>query len=73
MTMRMRIECWIPKSTNTHSECVIHMDFPLKQWLQERDSMLRYTYIACLVCANIQQGEPLESETDIILQGPYLV
>ena len=46
---RMRITCWIPKATNTHSEYVILITFPLQQWLQERPSMLRYTYIACLV------------------------
>jgi hypothetical protein len=45
----MRIACWIPKATNTHSEYVIPIAFPLQQWLQEPASMLRYTYIACLV------------------------
>ena len=45
----MCIACWIPKATNTHSECVILIAFPLQQWLYERSSMLRYTYIACLV------------------------
>jgi hypothetical protein len=50
MTMRcMRIACWIPKSTNTHSEYITLIAFPLQQRLHERDSMLRYTYIACLV------------------------
>jgi hypothetical protein len=29
---RMRIVCWIPKGTNTHSECVILIAFPLQQW-----------------------------------------
>ena len=46
---RMRIACWIPKATNTHSEYVILIAFPLQQWLQERASMLRYTYTACIV------------------------
>jgi hypothetical protein len=40
----MRIACRIPKATNTHSGCVILIDFPLQQWLHERASMLRYTY-----------------------------
>ena len=35
---RMRIACWIPKATNTHSEYVILIAFPL-----------RYTYTAGLV------------------------
>jgi hypothetical protein len=46
---RLRIACWIPKATNTHSEYVILTALPLKQWLHERASMLRYTYIAWLV------------------------
>jgi hypothetical protein len=46
---RMHIACWITKATNAHSEYVILIAFPLKRWLQERASMLRYTYIACLI------------------------
>jgi hypothetical protein len=44
----MRIACWIPKATNTHSQYVTLIAFPLQQWLHERASMLRYTYVACL-------------------------
>ena len=36
ITWRMRIACWIPKATNTHSEYVLLIDFPLQQWLRER-------------------------------------
>jgi len=36
---RMRIACWIPKATNTHTNCVILIAFPLQQWLHERASM----------------------------------
>ena len=46
---RMRIACWIRKATNTHSQYVITIAFPLQQWLHERPSVLRYTYITCLV------------------------
>jgi hypothetical protein len=46
---RMRIACWIPKATNTHSQHVVLIAFPLQQWLRERASVLRHTYIACLV------------------------
>jgi len=46
---RMRIACWIPKVTNTHSECAIFIHFLLQQWLHIRVSILRYTHIACLV------------------------
>jgi hypothetical protein len=46
---RMRIACWITKATDTHSECIILIAFPWQQWLRERSSVLRYTYIACLI------------------------
>jgi hypothetical protein len=46
---RMRFACWVTKATNTHSEYVILIAFPRQQWLQKRASLLRYTYIACLV------------------------
>jgi len=39
----------IPKATNTHSEYVVHIPFPLQLWLHERASMLCYTYIVFLV------------------------
>jgi len=29
---RMRIACWIATTTNTHSQHVIHVVFPLEQW-----------------------------------------
>ena len=38
---RVRIACWIPKATDTHSEYVILLVFPLQQWLHERASILR--------------------------------
>jgi hypothetical protein len=37
---RMHIARWIPKATNTLSEYVIFIAFPLQQRLQERTSML---------------------------------
>jgi hypothetical protein len=45
----MCISCWVPKATNTHSVYVKLIPFVLQPWLLERASMLRYTYIACLV------------------------
>jgi hypothetical protein len=45
----LRFECWVPKATNTQSEYVIFISFPLQQWLQQRASMLRYECIACPV------------------------
>ena len=41
---RMQIACWIPKATDTHSEYVILIAFPLQQWLQERVSMSCYKF-----------------------------
>ena len=46
---RMRFAFWIRKATNTHSEYVILIAFSLQQWLHERASVLRYTYIGCIV------------------------
>jgi hypothetical protein len=45
----MHIACWVTKATDTRSEYVILIAFPRQQWLHERDSLLGYTYIACLV------------------------
>jgi hypothetical protein len=46
---RMRIACWIPKVTTTHSEYATLIPFPLQQGFHERTSMLRYMSTACLV------------------------
>ena len=46
---RMRIAFWIPMATDTHSEDVIRIDFPLQQWLHERALVLRHTYITLFV------------------------
>ena len=46
--LRVCFECWTPKATNAHSENAILIAFTLQQWLDERASMLRYTYIGCL-------------------------
>jgi hypothetical protein len=47
---RMRIACWITKAANPHSQYVTLIAFPLQQSLHERSLVLRYTYIACIVC-----------------------
>jgi hypothetical protein len=38
----MRFACWITKATDTHSEYVILIAFPLQQWLRERASVSRF-------------------------------
>jgi len=58
MTWCKCIACWIPKATNTHSEYAILTTFPLSQWMNERVSMLRCTYIACLVIFLADKIEP---------------
>jgi len=45
----MRTACGIPKATKTHSEYVILIAFPWQQKLHERASVLRDTYIDCIV------------------------
>ena len=49
----MRCACWIHKATDTHSEYVTLIAFPRQQWLCERASLLRYTYIACLIVCGL--------------------
>ena len=46
---RTHIACCVPKARDTHSEYVILFGYPQQQWLHERASLLRYTYIAYLV------------------------
>jgi hypothetical protein len=46
---RMRFACWIITATDIHSEYVILIALSQQQWLRERASVLRYTYIVCLV------------------------
>jgi len=46
---RMRFACRTPKATNTHSEYVIPIPFPLPQQLHERASVL-LLYLHRLSC-----------------------
>ena len=56
---RMRIACWIPMATGTHSEDVILIVFPLQQWLHECALVLTL-HVLYLVCckAIVRQGCP---------------
>jgi len=47
---RMRLESWIIKATDTHSEYIVLIVFPRRQRLRESVSKLHYTHIACLSC-----------------------
>jgi len=46
---RVRIACWITKAIDAHSEYVTFIVFTQEQWLGERASMVRYTFIVCLI------------------------
>jgi hypothetical protein len=60
MTMwRIRVACWMPKAIDTPSEYVILMAFNLQQWLHERASLLRFTYIASPVDCGASLSEQL--------------
>jgi hypothetical protein len=52
---RMRKACWIPKATNTHSECVILIAFPQQQLLHEIAWVL-YMYSACFAKTFMKEG-----------------
>jgi len=53
---RMRIACWVTKATRTHTRYAILIAFPQQEFLQESATMLRNTYIVCLVNVwNVQQ------------------
>jgi hypothetical protein len=43
---RLRIACWISKATSTHTQYVIHIASPRKQWLPQG---YVYAYAACHV------------------------
>jgi hypothetical protein len=45
----IRFACWITKATDTLSEYVILIAFPRQQWLRERATVVRYTYVTCLI------------------------
>jgi len=65
-TWHMRVACWIPKATDTHSEYVIITAFPLQHWLQELASMLLYTYIACLVISKLEPVQDIHLSEKIV-------
>jgi hypothetical protein len=46
----IRFTCWVNAAD---SEYLIVIAFPRQQWFRECNSMLRYTFIACVVLRNI--------------------
>jgi len=51
---RMLIACWIFKATNTHSEFVRLLTFPLLHWFHEGAPALSYVYIGCFVITEME-------------------
>jgi hypothetical protein len=46
----MRVACRVTKaSIRARADYLILVAFPRQQWLRERASVLRYTYIVCVV------------------------
>jgi len=51
-----RVHCMLDTQSYRHTlRKVICIAFPLRQWLLERASMLRYVYIACLVVTETER------------------
>jgi hypothetical protein len=46
---RMHFACWITKATNTHSECVIGIDFRRRNIYANDPQYYVHTYISFLV------------------------
>jgi hypothetical protein len=43
------VACWKTKATNTRTQYITLIAFPLEHWLHERAWILRCTYVGCLV------------------------
>jgi len=70
MTIRhMSVACWLPKPTNTHSEYVIIIAFPLQQWLLEHASMLccMYTVLLTFQVEGLPRADCFDSCTACIV------
>jgi hypothetical protein len=68
---RTRFACWITKATDTHSEYVILIAFPLLPWLRERTSLYVCTYTARLVVSCFSQQTVNYFPTQRQLLGLY--
>ena len=65
----------VTNTTKTRSGYVIVIAFPLQQWLHERTSMLRYTYISCIVKLpkDMQASDVLTNWPVCMIRGRKLV
>ena len=62
----MRISWWILKITNTNSDYVKPIYFPLQQRLYKPASTLRYNYIACFVVYFTANSIPFLRPTQLL-------
>jgi hypothetical protein len=62
---RMRFARCITKATYTHSQYVIPIAFRRQQWLHGRTSMLRYTYIACLLYLSLGAFDEIREAREV--------
>jgi hypothetical protein len=67
MTRRMRFACLINEARDTESSNVILITFLQQQWLRESASVLRYTYIACLIYITKRMSIKFRKPTNFIL------
>jgi len=73
MIRRLRTTRWEPKATNTRSEYAIGISLTLQHWLHEGASVLRYTYIDCLVFHSwFFRGKAARTFMNIISSPPTL-
>jgi hypothetical protein len=52
---RMRVARLIPKATDTHSEYLPLIAFPLQQWLRERNSVFFFYWASVANAPNVLQ------------------
>ena len=56
---RTRPRAWVPPThTYTHTHRPILIAFTQQQWFREHASLLRYTYIACIVKVCVEHVFP---------------
>ena len=72
---RMCIACWITKSTNTPSDYVIFIPFPIHQLLHERPSNFRHSTFSNTCLSNSPTGTLLQNapHSSVTIHSPMLV
>jgi len=58
--LRTGFAWWTTKITDTHSEFVIVIAYPLQQWLHERPSVLHCIYVVWLIKLTDEQTDKLD-------------